>query len=54
MSFSFANVALIRTATQLASGMAGRMGEAMGFDEILRGEPTTAEIGLVQCKRIPA
>ncbi len=46
MSFSLANVALIRSAAQLATGVAGRVGEAIGFDEILQapshGPPSQA------------
>ena len=41
LSFSLAHVALIRTAAQLATGVARGVGEAVGFDEILHR--TTAE-----------
>ena len=42
LSFSLANVALVRSATQLATEVAGRVGEAIGFDEILQRTPAAA------------
>lgn len=40
MSLSLANVALIRSAAQIATGVAGRVGQAIGFDEVLHRQPT--------------
>ena len=37
MSLPIPNLALIQGATQLATHVAGRVGKAMGFDEVLRG-----------------
>ena len=42
MSFSLAQVALIRTAAQLATGVADRVSEAIGFDEILHQQSSEA------------
>ena len=42
MSFSLAHVALIRTAAQLATGVADRVSEAIGFEEILQQKPSEA------------
>ncbi len=42
MSFSLASVALVRSATQLATGVAGRVSQAIGFDEILHRTPPEA------------
>ena len=42
LSFSLAHVALIRTAAQLATGVADRVSEAIGFDEILHQQPSEA------------
>lgn len=39
MSFSLANLAMLRGATQLAGGVASRVGHAIGFDEILNRSP---------------
>ncbi len=37
MSLPIPNIALIHGATRLATHVAGRVGKAMGFDEVLRG-----------------
>ena len=37
LSFSLAHVALVRGAAQLATGVAGRVSQAIGFDDILHG-----------------
>ena len=42
LNFSLASVALVRSATQLATGVAGKMSQAIGFDEILQRTPTEA------------
>ena len=36
------NLALVHGATQLATHVAGRVGKAIGFDEVLRGGQTTS------------
>ncbi|MGI9471577.1 MAG: hypothetical protein ACR2NZ_08615 [Rubripirellula sp.] len=38
MSLPISHAVLIQGATRLASNVAGRVGQAIGFDEILRGE----------------
>ena len=38
MSLPIPNLALIHGATQLATNVAGRVGKATGFDEVLRGD----------------
>ncbi|MDB4749383.1 hypothetical protein OAF83_00615 [Rubripirellula sp.] len=47
MSLPIPNLALVHGATQLATHVAGRVGKAMGFDEVLRGgnaaAPTSAQ-----------
>ena len=42
LSFPLANVALIRSAAQIATGVAGRVSQAIGFDEILQGATADA------------
>ncbi len=46
MSLPIPNLAIVHGATQLATHVAGRVGKAMGFDEVLRGgdasEPVSA------------
>ena len=37
MSLPIPNLALVHGATQIATQVAGRVGKAMGFDEVLRG-----------------
>ena len=47
MSLPIPNLALVHGVTQLATHVAGRVGKAMGFDEVLRGgdvaAPTSAQ-----------
>lgn len=39
---------MLRSATQLATGVAGRVSEAIGFDEILQRAPAESEVAPVQ------
>ena len=54
MSFSLAHVALIRTAAQLATGVADRVSEAIGFDEILHQQPSEATGGGQTSPAVPS
>ncbi len=42
MSLPIPNLALVHGATQIATQVAGRVGKAMGFDEVLRGGDAVA------------
>ena len=42
MSLPIPNLALVHGATQIATQVAGRVGKAMGFDEVLRGGDAAA------------
>ena len=42
LSLPIPNLALVHGATQIAAHVAGRVGKAMGFDEVLRGDNAAA------------
>lgn len=48
IDFPVPNLALVHGATQLATQVAGRVGKAMGFDEVLRGGDAAASTSAQQ------